>query len=72
MGNSSRPPQRYAPRLSVTPAVSANADSLTSTFPIIRHTVCLAGVWGEASPQSAMGGGARSEKGQVTMGGGEE
>ncbi len=26
--------------------------SIASTFPIIRHTVCLAGVWGEASPQA--------------------
>ncbi len=36
--------------LSVTPTVSANADSIASTLPTIRHTVFLAGVWGEASP----------------------
>jgi len=41
-----------APRLSVTPAVSANADSLTSARSTIGHDECLAGVWGEASPQA--------------------
>jgi 4-amino-4-deoxy-L-arabinose transferase-like glycosyltransferase len=59
MGDGPRPPHPprplrplQAPRLSVTPAVSANADSLTSTLSTIGHTVFLAGVWGEASPQA--------------------
>ncbi len=56
MGNGpchSRPPQPlHAPRLSGTPAVPATADALTSTFPIIRRTLFMAGVWGEASPQA--------------------
>ncbi len=53
MGNSSQSSQPHAPRLAVTPAVSiSDADSITSTRPTIGHTVCLAGVWGEASPQA--------------------
>ncbi len=53
----------HASRLSVTPIVSTNADSLTSTRSTIRHTVFLAGVWGEASPQAPPegAGGARRE-----------
>jgi len=45
-----RPWLLHAPRLAVTSVASATA--LTSTFSIIRHTVFLAGVWGEASPQA--------------------
>jgi len=53
MGNCLRPLRPlHAPRPSVTPTVSANADSLTSTCSTIGRTVCLAGVWGEASPQA--------------------
>ena len=53
----------HAPRLSITPTVSTNADSLTSTCSTIGHTVCLAGVWGEASPQAPPegAGGARGK-----------
>ncbi len=67
MGNCLRPlrPLRplHAPRPSVTPTVSANADSLTSTCSTIGRTVCLAGVWGEASPQAPPegAGGAKEE-----------
>jgi len=50
MGNYS--PPLHAPPLSVTPAVAANAALIARTLPTIRHTVCLAGVWGEASPQA--------------------
>jgi len=55
MGNSPRfpqSPQSHAPRLAVTPAVPNNATTLTSTRAFIRHTLFLAGVWGEASPQA--------------------
>jgi len=52
MGDCLRPlPPHHAPCPSVTPTVSTNAESLTSTCSTIAHTVCLAGVWGEASPQ---------------------
>jgi len=53
-----------APCLSVTPAVSTNADSLTSARSTIGHAVRLAGVWGEASPQAPPegAGGARKEE----------
>ncbi len=66
MGNSSQSPQSsqsHAPHLAVTPAVSNNATTLTSTRSIIRRTVCMAGVWGEASPQAPPegAGGARRE-----------
>jgi len=56
-----RPWLLHAPRLAVTSVASATA--LTSTFSIIRHTVFLAGVWGEASPQAPPegAGGARKE-----------
>jgi len=50
MGDCPRP--LHAPRLSVTPAGSSNADLLTSTLSTTRHTVLLAEVWGEASPQA--------------------
>jgi len=61
MGDDQQPP--HAPRLAVTPAVSANADSLTSTLPTMRRGVFMAGVWGEASPQAPLegAGGARGE-----------
>jgi len=36
----------------LTNAAPATANALTSTRPIIRHSVFLAGVWGEASPQA--------------------
>jgi len=39
-------------RVCLPATVFANADSIAGTRPIIRHTVCLAGVWGEASPQA--------------------
>jgi len=58
-----RPAAAQGSRLSATPTVSANADSLTSTRSTRRHTVFLAGVWGEASPQAPPegAGGAKSE-----------
>jgi len=64
MGDGPQPPH-----LSATPAVSANADSLTSTLPTIHHTVCLAGVWGEASPQAPPegAGGAREGEGDFSQ-----
>ncbi len=42
---------------------TAPATTLTSTFLIIGRTVCMAGVWGEASPQAPPegAGGARRE-----------
>ena len=48
-----RPPNPiHAPRLFATLAVSGSIDSLTSTLSTICLMVCLAGVWGEASPQA--------------------
>ncbi len=43
--------------------VSDNTDSITSTLLTIRHTVCLAGVWGEASPQVPPEGAEGGKKG---------
>jgi len=45
-----RPRLLHAPRLAVRPGAPATA--LTSTLSIIRRTLFLAGVWGEASPQA--------------------
>jgi len=45
-----RPQLLHAPRLAVGPGAPATA--LTSTLSIIRRTILLAGVWGEASPQA--------------------
>ncbi len=39
----------HALRPSATLAAPSNPDALASTLPTILHTVCLAGVWGEAS-----------------------
>ncbi len=57
------PRSLHAPRLPVTPTVSTNADSLASACSTIGHTIFLAGVWGEASPQAPPegAGGAREE-----------
>ena len=67
----------HAPRLSVTPTVSANADSIASTLPTICHTVFLAGVWGGGISPGSPGGAldrrpAGRAEGPVAMGGGGE
>ncbi len=68
MGNDLRSPllsmRRVYPWLLHTPPIdgrsaastparpTSSTTALTSTLPTIRYTVCLAGVWGEASPQA--------------------